>query len=222
MARLPLTITNPDAETGVANPVAAPWISAVGSLASIAGSQHSGANCFANGNNGAWDYYQDVAIPGTEYAGIDAGLKTFDYTVWMKRSAIWNPTHATSIIAMDAVNAPLQTWSFNCVQSNYERCFLFGALPVGTRNLRFRFQGTTIGGASVAFFDDLTAGVSDRGIFTPKVMGYAVTGLPDGLLEASKVLGYATSGPGGSDLVATKVIAYAVIEEIGFIAPEIY
>lgn len=59
-------------------------------------------------------------------------------------------------------------------------------------------------------------------IATPKVLGYAVTGTIPAVIGTPKVLGYGILGPGNPHLSAAKVIAYAVIEEMGFLPPQVY
>ncbi len=211
MSRFPLTIINPGAESAIG----AEWVNTVGTIGRQNAAPHSGGWRYIN-NVGTWDYYQEVAIPGTELASIDAGTRTVDYEVWMAKSGLWNPTHQAQLIALDATNVVLQTWSFTsnfeAQEAGYGRFFVYAPVPPLTRKFRLRFYGSTVFGGDVAVWDDLRLGLNDADIITTKYPGYAVTGPPPNSVTASKYLAYGVYGAVG--LSTPKYIMYAVTQSL--------
>lgn len=178
---------------------------------------------FAVQNAGAYHFTQDIAIPGSDFTEVDAGHRVVDYTAAAAITSLAS-TATMYLKALDGGGATLFTWSqaVGVAGKPYTPLTVNKALiPALTRTLRIGCQGNN-GGGNSGWFDNMQLWMDDAVMEATKVMGYAVLGaLPD-IMASPKTMGYAVAGPGATQQQATKVIAYAVLEEIGFLPPQVY
>lgn len=202
-----LPLVNGNAEVAVA----APWVNVVGA-ASNGGPPLNGiggAHSFtwANGN---FDFQQDVAVPGAEWAAIDAGTKRVLYSAWVSRALNPTPTITLDLYALSATNVVLQQWTYaynNGVPENWQ---LEATVPALTRAFRVRASGFDWGGR--AYFDDAVLALDDFALRATKAIGYAVEGFPLQTLGVPKGMAYGVLGPAaGSRVAITKALLYGVI-----------
>jgi hypothetical protein len=205
---------------------AAPWVNVTNVMQQAFGSftyDNGVTPSFSAQNTGAFHFTQDIPIPSEQYANVDAGTRVIDYTAAAAR-IFGTATTTMYLKALDGSSTVLRTWqvTVSAVGKPYTPLTINREqIPVGTRTLRVGCQGVN-GTAGDSWFDNMQLYMDDAVLESSKVVGYAVLGILPNVMATPKVMAYAVSGPGGADLLATKVIAYAVLEEFGFIAPEIY
>lgn len=212
MARSAQLIINGDA----GSPPGAEWVVASNVLTRGFGafSYDNGVTpSFAAQNAGAYDFYQDVAIPGGNIAAVDAGLFAVDYDAVAAR--ISGGTSVTMTLkALNGVGAVLTTWSLalSTTGKPYTQFTVrMQTMPVGTRTIRAGWSGSgAIAGD--AWFEALGLYFEDVEIAVAKFNGYAIASVPASNLAATKFLGYGVEGAGNAGtLSSTKFIAYGVL-----------
>jgi hypothetical protein len=212
MARSAQMLTNPSGDSA---PVA-PWTAATNTMTQASGSfthDNGATSAIAAQSSGAYDFYQDVAIPGGSIAAVDAGLYAVDYDAYGAK--INGGTSMTMTLkALNGVGAVLTTWS-QTVSSAGKPYTQFTVrmitLPVGTRTVRAGWSGTAAVNGD-AWFDDAGLYFNDVELAATKFNGYAVAAPPASNLVATKFLEYAVEGA-GIGLTASKFIAYGVLGE---------
>ncbi len=169
----PNLVVNPGAETAVV----APWIIDIGGNSCSGGSNwrmpgpqednypapHNGDYFFNPGckvrNTPQYRLYQDVDV--SSYAAyIDAGMQSFDFTIWM---SVWSqsPPDITRTVVkyLSSSNATLSTYDTGemadkDVWTKYQDTRV---APVGTRKIRITLLGSAKNGTAVdAYFDDIS------------------------------------------------------------------
>jgi hypothetical protein len=214
MARTAQLLTNPDAETGTT----AGWTAASNTINSGSGGfVFAGSRTFNAAGPGAYDFYQDVAIPGGSIAAVDAGTYCVDYDGFAARTN-GSTTVTITLKALNGVGAVLQTWSATVSTTGKPYTVLtvrMVTLPVGTRTVRAGWSGNAaIGGDG--WFESAGLYFEDVELATTKFQGYAVAGDPPSYLVATKFNEYAISGAANpGTLIATKFIAYGVLTSDG-------
>lgn len=213
MARTAQLLTNPDAESGTTG-----WTTVSNVLNNGSGGfQYAGGSSFNANNAGAYDFYQDVAIPGGSIAAVDAGTYAVDYDAFGAR--VNGGTSVTiTLKALNGVGATLMTWSATVSTTGKPYTVLtvrMVTLPVGTRTVRAGWSGNAaIGGDG--WFEAAGLYLEDVELAATKFHGYAIASDPLSQLIATKFNEYAIAGAANpGTLIATKFIAYGVITSDG-------
>lgn len=213
----PLTIVNPGAEIAVA----APWVNVSNVLSRRSDVKRSGSWGFATTNVGAYDCYQDIAVPAPDQAAVDAGTVAVDFIGYAQ---LWSGAASTMTMYVKALNGggtTLQTWNTSVVNraaggTNYQQVVVFAALPTLTRTIRVGWSGSCLATFDV-WVDDLTLALSNVALQATKAVTYSAVGIPPGIEAATKAVSYAVAGP-QQTLTCTKAVTYGVLQP-GPVAP---
>ncbi|HSZ72881.1 MAG TPA: T9SS type A sorting domain-containing protein, partial [Cytophagaceae bacterium] len=156
-------ILDPGAET---DPLSSGWVNVAGYW--VSGSEvpaHSGNyHFYAGGSAGAGvlsELYQDVNV-SADAASIDAGLATFNFSVWMRSYSFslsgWNDRGRVYVEYRDASSAVLSTYDTgNQGSSSWVQYTNARTAPVGTRTIRIRLVTEALVGSDAdGYFDDLS------------------------------------------------------------------
>lgn len=205
MGRTLLTIVNPDAESVPA----APWVNATNVLSRGGGSfAYAGAWSFVAQNNGAYEFYQDVAIPSADYAQVDAGTRTVEYEAYGAMVAGFPSTLTLYLKALNGGGATIQTWSQGVLSYGKPYTPLtvrLDLLPALTRTLRVGWSGVN-SGAGGGWVDGLFLALDDKALTSSKANSYVVLGAGGpGRLWSVKAISYLILAPNVPETQRIKV-----------------
>lgn len=161
MSRAQLTVLNPGAESAIG----AEWVAVSNVLdrrsTYVLGKE--GTYVFQVLNVGAFDFYQDIAIPSGEFTDIDASVRGVHFQFLASRYHLRQLTSSLTISlkALNGIGGVLQTWT-RVIEHLEDLRYgaMWETVPTGTRTLRIGWSGNCAE-AGDCWVDDLVLSLDE-------------------------------------------------------------